>query len=138
MTTEDIEQNENQQSDGDAFGTVDALLCELDAGSFNTRASDSMRELLAKLHQRAQEDSDAAGKLTIDVSFKVARSGKVEAVASFKTNAPAPRSESTTLFVTNRGRLSVRDPRQQRLPFKAVSRSRSGRTVVEIHTPNKD
>lgn len=126
------------QTDGDAFGTLDTLVCELDAGSFNTRASDAMRELLSKLHQRAQEDADAAGKLSMELSFKVQRSGKVDVVATFKTNAPAPRSESTTFYVTNRGRLSVRDPRQQRLPFKQITKGKAGRTVVEIHTPTKD
>lgn len=137
-----MSENENEDrephTDGDAFGTLDTLLCEIDAGSLNTRASDAMRELLAKLHQRAQDDSDASGKLSLELSFKVARSGKVDVVATFKTNAPAPRSESTTFYVTNRGRLSVRDPRQARLPFKQVSKGKNGRTVVEFTTPTKD
>lgn len=129
------EQDTPRETEGDAFGTLDTLLCELDAGGFNTRASDGMRELLAKLHQRAQEDSDASGKLSVEVTFAVARSGKVEARASFKTNAPSPRSEASTFYVTNRGRLSVRDPRQMKLPIRETRAARGGgRTVVEIHS----
>lgn len=129
---------ETTETDGDAFGTVDTLVCELDAGAFNTRASEALRALLSQLHHRAQEDADASGKLSMEFSFKVQRSGKVDVTATFKTNAPAPRSESTTFYVTNRGRLSVRDPRQARLPFKQVTKGKGGRTVVEITTPAKD
>lgn len=126
-------ESDNRESEGDAFGTVDTLVCELDAGNFNTRASDAMRELLAKLHQRAQEDSDASGKLSVEITFAVARSGKVETRASFKTNAPAPRCEATTFYVTNRGRLSARDPRQMKLPIRETKAARGGgRVVVEI------
>jgi len=127
------EQDTSRESDGDAFGTLDTLLCELDSGNFNTRASDAMRELLAKLHQRAQEDSDAGGKFSLEITFAVARSGKVETRASFKTNAPAPRCEATTFYVTNRGRLSARDPRQMKLPIRETKAARGGgRVVVEI------
>lgn len=127
-------ENDIRESEGDAFGTVDTLICELDAGNFNVRASDAMRELLAKLHHRAQEDSDASGKLSVEITFAVSRSGKVEVRASFKTNAPAPRCEASTFFVTNRGRLSARDPRQMKLPIRETKAARGGgRTVVEIH-----
>ncbi len=127
------DQETTRESEGDAFGTIDTLLCELDAGNFNTRVSEAMRELLGKLHTRAQEDSDAAGKLSLEVSFSVARSGKVDVRASFKTNAPAPRCEASTFYVTNRGRLSVRDPRQMKLPIRDTKTSRGGgRTVVEV------
>lgn len=135
---EDTNNIREREAEGDAFGTVDTLLCELDAGGFNTRASDAMRELLAKLHARAQEDSDAAGKLAIEVTFAVSRSGKVEARASFKTNAPSPRSEATTLYVTNRGRLSVRDPRQMKLPIRETRAARGGgRVVTEVVDRNR-
>mgnify|MGYP000857370639 CR=1 FL=1 len=126
------DQDMARESEGDAFGTVDTLLCELDAGQFNTRASEAMRELLGKLHARAQEDSDASGKLSLEITFGVARSGKVEARASFKTNAPAPRCEASTFYVTNRGRLSARDPRQMKLPIRETKAARGGgRTVIE-------
>lgn len=133
------QQETTRESEGDAFGTIDTLTCELDAGGFNTRASEAMRELLGKLHARAQEDSDAAGKLSLEFSFSVSRSGKVDVRASFKTNAPAPRCESSTFYVTNRGRLSVRDPRQMKLPIREAKASRTGgRTVIEVVTPVKE
>lgn len=136
---EDTNNIREREAEGDAFGTVDTLLCELDAGGFNTRASDAMRELMQKLHARAQDEGDAAGKLSIELSFAASRSGKTECRASFKVNAPSPKTEPTTFFITGKGRLSTRDPRQLKLAIRDVRRARNGGTVTtEIHGQGED
>lgn len=136
---EDTNNIRETAAEGDAFGTVDTLLCEIDAGNFNGRASEGLRELLQKLHARAQDEGDAAGKLSLELAFSATRSGKTECRASFKVNAPAPKSEPTTFFITGKGRLSTRDPRQMKLPIREVRRARGGGTVtVETREPGED
>lgn len=87
----------------------------LDGGAFLDLASDKLAALV-----KGVDETGKAGKLVISLDVKRVSGGAISLSPNVTTKVPEPKPDSTLLWATVEGNLSVDNPHQQKLDLRAV------------------
>lgn len=87
----------------------------LDGGAFLDRASEQLAKLV-----KGVEETGKPGKLVITLSLKQISGGALSITPTVDTRVPEPKPDSTLLWATVEGNLSLDNPHQQKLDLRAV------------------
>lgn len=90
-------------------------LRHISGGTFLDEAAEKMAELV-----HAVDSTRKAGKITLVISLRQATAGAMAISGQIKLSAPKEPATEALMFPTPEGNLLVEDPRQQKLPLKAV------------------
>lgn len=88
----------------------------LDGGAFLDQASQQLADTV-----KAVEQTGKAGKLTITLDLKTVSGGAISITPKVKAGIPEPKPDSTLLWATVEGNLSVENPHQQKLDLRSVT-----------------
>lgn len=83
----------------------------LNGGAFMDECAEKMAEAV-----RAVDETGKAGKVTITIDLKKA-GGAISVVGKVTNKAPESPPDSTTLWATTEGNLSLQNPAQRQLEF---------------------
>ena len=87
----------------------------LDGGAFLDQASEQMAKLV-----KSVEETRKGGKLVITLDLKQVSGGAISITPTVATKVPEPKPDSTLLWATVEGNLSIDNPHQQKLDLRAV------------------
>lgn len=87
----------------------------LEGGAFLDRASEQLAALVKGI-----EDTGKSGRLTIQLDLKQVSGGAISITPSCSTKVPEVKPDSTLLWATVEGNLSLDNPRQQKLDLRQV------------------
>lgn len=96
----------------------DELISQIGAGETNQRASEELREVIAKLQALAADTGTAKGSITVQLKLTVQRNGVLEVVPTITTKCPKPPAQKGTAWLTPKGELAFTDPRQGALALR--------------------
>ena len=98
----------------------------LNEGAFLDECADKLAEAV-----KAVDETDKPGKVTITLDLKKA-GGAISITAKVTNKAPEPKPDSTLLWPTAEGNLSLNNPAQRDLVFVDVSTNKDPREVRNI------
>lgn len=87
----------------------------LDGGAFLDRCSDDLAALV-----KAVEATGKTGKLSITLDLKTLGNGAISITPKVNAALPEPKPDTTLLWATVEGNLTLDNPKQQRLDLRAV------------------
>lgn len=87
----------------------------LDGGAFLDRCSDDLAALV-----KAVEATGKTGKLSITLDLKTLGNGAISITPKVNAALPEPKPDTTLLWATVEGNLTIDNPKQQRLDLRAV------------------
>ncbi len=87
----------------------------LDGGAFLDQASERLSKLV-----KGVEETGKSGKLVITLDLKQVSGGAISITPTVATKVPEPKPDSTLLWATVEGNLSIDNPHQQKLDLRAV------------------
>lgn len=87
----------------------------LDGGAFLDRASQELADLV-----RSVDQTGKAGKLTITLDVKQVSGGAISITPHATAKVPEPKPDSTLLWATTEGNLSLQNPNQRSLDLREV------------------
>lgn len=90
----------------------------LDGGAFLDQASEKLAQLV-----KGVEETGKAGKLVISLELKRVSGGALSITPNAEVSVPKPKADSTLLWATVEGNLSIDNPHQQKLDLRAVEPS---------------
>lgn len=96
------------------------LFSILGYGDADTRVTESLRKLVEKILAVSEEGGSAKGQLVITLKVAADKKGRVGIATSCKVTQPELPIAGSALFASPDGRLQVSDPRQEKLPLRAV------------------
>jgi hypothetical protein len=109
------------------------LVEEIDSGQLNTELTQQMRGLVQSLNDRAQQTGGVAkGELSVKFKLAATSNGRVEIACEATVKRPGPPKVTETRWIGERGGLVASDPRQEKLPLRAVHAP-----VGEVRNPNR-
>ena len=124
MTLAPTQAGQNADRDPTEMRRFSAVLAGQEDGRFDTAATETLRELLARMGIVRNARGSAKGSMTIKIHLNLTDE-VVEMVMDCSVSMPKlPRAKSV-LWVTKDGNLSQSNPRQRGLPFRDV-------TMVEV------
>lgn len=91
----------------------------LDGGAFIDSASEELANLVKSVDQTGK-----AGKLTITLEVKQVSGGAISITPAVKASVPVPKPDSTLLWPTVEGNLSLQNPNQRSLDLRDVTPER--------------
>ena len=87
----------------------------LDGGAFLDQASEWLSKLV-----KGVEETGKSGRLVITLDLKQVSGGAISITPTVATKVPEPKPDSTLLWATVEGNLSIDNPHQQKLDLRAV------------------
>ena len=87
----------------------------LEGGAFLDQASDKLAQLVKGI-----EETGKSGKLVIQLDLKQVAGGAISITPHVSTKVPEAKPDSTLLWPTVEGNLSIDNPRQQKLDLREV------------------
>lgn len=87
----------------------------LDGGAFLDRCSDDLAALV-----KAVEATGKTGKLSITLDLKTLGNGAISITPKVNAALPEPKPDTTLLWATVEGNLTLDNPKQQRIDLRAV------------------
>lgn len=109
--------------------TFDQLIREVNGGEANSRASDELRELLAKMRHRAADDGESTGTITVTLKLSLARNGAFEMVPTVSSKAPKVPVQKGNAWLSEKDELLFRDPRQGDLKLRDAAAANNVRDL---------
>jgi hypothetical protein len=97
----------------------------LQGGTFMDDASNQLAELVS-----AVNNTGKGGKITLEISVKKMSKGACGVIGKIRMSKPIEAPDATLMFPTEEGDLLTEDPRQQKLPLKAVDVAAPGKLKV--------
>jgi len=111
------------------------FLTSLDDGRFHAELSIQLHTLVAAMEMHASNYRVAHGELSVALKFSVNERGVVKILADCKAKPPKAKREEAVMWTTKGGNLSASNPRQQRLPIRAVAEPADVRSVTIASEP---
>lgn len=96
-------------------------LRHLQGGAFLDQAGEKLAELV-----KAIEETGKGGTLTIKLDLKRVGGGAIQITPTLKASVPEAKPETTLLFSTVEGNLTLDNPNQQKLDLRSVEPSVAG------------
>jgi hypothetical protein len=97
------------------------LLSQLSGGELRDEVNEEVARVMATLYERALATQQTAkGKVTLEMSFEVAKNGLTTILGDVKTKLPTPLREADHFYTDAEGGFSKSDPRQMKLPIREV------------------
>lgn len=93
------------------MSSIQNIIAEADRGQLRMDADYAIEEILTALN----DDAERKGEVTIKITFKT-KNGVVQVKPSLGHKISEPARLVTTMFLTEDGELSRRDPRQPVMP----------------------
>ena len=100
----------------------------MNGGTFIDECSEALAGLV-----KGVDETGKAGKLTITLALKKS-GGAIEIASTVKANTPEPKPDSTLLWATTEGNLSVDNPAQRKLDLKVADAPRAAPRSVDPET----
>lgn len=110
------------------------ILSCLRDGDADIQLTEAMHGLLHTLQERAEDTSEAKGELTLKLKVKVDNRGVVGITDDISVKEPNPGGGSSVFWLTEQGKLTPENPRQQKLPLRGIP----GETRVAKDLPAND
>ena len=98
----------------------------LEGGAFLDVASEKLNDLVKRI-----DETGRAGKLTITLELKRARTGAINIIPTVVAKVPETKAEPSMLWVTAEGNLTVDNPAQQKLDLRTVEQAKGDIRNVE-------
>lgn len=100
----------------------------MNGGIFIDQCSEALAGLV-----KGVDETGKSGKLTITLNLKKS-GGAIEIAPNVTTKTPEPKPDSTLLWATNDGNLSVDNPAQRKLDLKVAEKPRAELRNVDPET----
>lgn len=102
------------------------VIAALEDGDLNSNLTDKMRDLIAEINDVAKEKGGkAGGTISLTIAFKY-DSGVIEVCAADPVlKKPKETRRKTLMWATPGNLLTQKNPKQQELPFRDVSRQQT-------------
>ncbi|MBT9557870.1 MAG: hypothetical protein IV100_17675 [Myxococcales bacterium] len=112
-------------SDPYILDDLSRLVGGLSDGDLNRDGSELLNDVVGKLERHAENYGTAAGTITLKLGFEVNSKGQVRVGFALDSKTPKPKTGSSAYYVTDDGKLSVKNPRQRELPLDDLKARRA-------------
>lgn len=117
----------------DSVSDFGVLLSQLAGGSVRDELSDTVRDTLLQLEQRALATSKSAkGKITLELAIVVAPNGLATFDPNINSKVPDPIRQVDHFYVCKDGSLSRKNQKQQELAFVEVAQGTKDHVMEAI------
>jgi hypothetical protein len=97
------------------------VLAQIDEGALNAELSDAFREVVGKLERLAADTlKDQRGTITLKLGLAVSPKGDVVIAGDVAVKTPKRPAGASRFWISKNGLLTVKNPKQQALPFREV------------------
>jgi hypothetical protein len=112
------------------------VLTQIDDGALNAELSDALHDVVSKLERLAADTlKDQKGMITLKLGLVVSPKGDVLVAGDVSTKTPKRPAGASRFWISKHGLLTVKNPKQQALPFREVNATRD--VVLFDHSVNE-